>query len=251
VQDDGARGDLWALDLSSGVHSRLTFGPEDVNAARWSADSNRIVFSVYSGGQQEFRELSIGALGSKRIYGDALPKRLDDWTRDGRFLVYEAREDSVRSLTILPFQEPKPIPFLRSSFSKSTSRVSPDGRWIAYGSNESGRFEVYVASFPSFTQIKQISRDGGIAPEWSKGGRELFYVANNLDLMVVDVTLGATVVAGTPERLFRTKIIPVNLLASQYAVTSDGQRILVREAISSFGPEVVHVVLNWPAALGR
>jgi eukaryotic-like serine/threonine-protein kinase len=130
--------------------------------------------------------------------------------------------------------------------------VSPDGRWIAYQSAESGRSEVHVRAFPSLDQERQVSNGGGVQPLWSKDGRELYYLTLNSRLMTVEVKSGATLETGNPRSLFQTPI-EGNPLLAQYAVSADGQRFLMmensQEGAGAAGTEQFHVELNWFAPM--
>ena len=145
--------------------------------------------------------------------------------------------------------ERKPRVVIDTSFLKNEFHFSPDSRWIAYHSDESGRREVYVASLPSFHQKRQVSRDGGANPRWRGYGRELFFLARDGTVMVADITTGAAVEASIPRRLFKTNLQGL-LSMDQYDVTADGQRFLVNEVVTKVA-EQLNVVLNWHADLPR
>ena len=142
------------------------------------------------------------------------------WTPDGKAILFIKGDG--RSLFRLPLSEsrrPEPLP--ETSFSRDQFRVSPDGRWIAFNSLESGRWEVYAASFPSFTDKRQVSREGGGQPLWRNDGKELFYLSLQGKLMAVDIRPGATLETSDPTSLFQAPI-GVNPVIDQYAVTRDG-----------------------------
>jgi len=132
---------------------------------------------------------------------------------------------------------------------KDEPRVSPDGRWVAYNTDESGRQEVYISAFPSFTERRQVSNNGGVQGYWRKDGRELFYLSRDGNIVSVPIKPGPALEAGLPKVLYPTRI-PVSATADQYAVTSDGQRFLVLESIESEAIPFT-VVLNWPASVKR
>jgi hypothetical protein len=123
--------------------------------------------------------------------------------------------------------------------------VSPDGRWIAYYADESGRAEVYVATFPAFNERRQVSNNGGVQPAWCKDGRELFYLALDGTMMSVPVKPGPPLETGVPQPLFPTRI-PLRPTLDQFAVTGDGQRFLLIESRETDAPPF-KIVLNWPA----
>jgi Tol biopolymer transport system component len=133
-----------------------------------------------------------------------------------------------------------------SPYIKDQSHVSPDGRWIAFHANESGRYEVYVATFPAFTDRRQVSRDGGLQPLWRNDGKELFYLELNGRLMALPVKTGPSIEIGAPRVLFQTAIRPAQV--NQYAVAAGGQRFLVLEPERTAG-EPLTFVLDWTARL--
>jgi Tol biopolymer transport system component len=150
--------------------------------------------------------------------------------------------------------DPTPVPVLRTEFQEGYPRLSPDGRWMAYISDESGKFEVYVRAFPSGEGKRQISTQGGLEPAWSRNGRELFYLAPDRSLMSVVVRPGSTFETGPPSRLFETRMSAAfnpTFTRNQYVVSADGQRFLINQASPSAPPSPITVVVNWEAALKR
>jgi Tol biopolymer transport system component len=176
-----------------------------------------------------------------------------DWSADGRFLAYY-RSDPKTQLDIWTLgadraDERKPIPFLRGDFNESQPQFSPDGRWVAYVSDESGSQQVYVRSFLAVGGQRQISTDGGTQPRWRRDGKELFYLARDRKLMAVMVKTGATLEADLPRVLFQTEL-NVNALRQSYAVSANGQRFLLNTP-SEVRPSSIIVVVNWTAALKK
>ena len=145
----------------------------------------------------------------------------------------------------------KPVPFLKTQFSESLANLSPDGRWIAYVSDESGKFEVYVQSFPTPSGKWQVSTEGGNSPRWRRDGKELFYVAPDRKLMAVPVKLGTIFEAGAPGALFEANINPGGGpgIGHQYDVTADGQRFLLNLEPRETSTTPLTVVLNWQKAV--
>lgn len=143
----------------------------------------------------------------------------------------------------------KAAPYLHGPFNEDQARFSPDGRWVAYISDESGRYEVYVQPFPATGGKWQISRNGGAQPVWRRDGRELFYLASDGTLTVVPVSSGVAFEAGAPSPLLKTVISQPTGIRSQYAVSADGRRFLIlAPAGESTGPSLT-VVVNWAAGL--
>jgi len=145
----------------------------------------------------------------------------------------------------------KPQSILNSGSSKARLKLSPDGHWIAYQSNESGRYEVYLCSFPALNYKRQVSNGGGVQPLWGKDGKELFYLTLNAKLMAVDVKRDVPPDTSGPKLLFQAPI-EGNPVLGQYAATSDGQKFLMLEsARAGSGIEQFHIELNWYADLQR
>jgi hypothetical protein len=144
----------------------------------------------------------------------------------------------------------KPYPLLQSEFTENHGHFSPDGRFFAYVSNESGRPEVYVQSFPPAGGKWQVSTGGGAQPHWRRDGKELYYIAPDRKLMVVGVKPGETFVYGTATPLFQTQV-PSAASANRYDVTADGQRFLVNSPAQSGKEAPFNVILNWTSTLKK
>ena len=241
--DDNRFWDIWTIDLTSGTVSRLTHGP-NLRLPVWSPDSRTIAAISQMGDQQSLVEIPRISGSPRALMTGTDVRFLESWTPDGRFLLFSSQLQSFR-LALSGKQ--LPVPLLSSDLLKGRSRVSPDGRWIAYQSTESGKNEVYIRSFPALEEKRQVSSGGGAQPVWSKNGKELYYLTLNAKLMVVDVKSDATMETGKPRLLFQTPI-EGNPLLAQYAVASDGQRFLMMENAregGGSGTEQFHVVLNW------
>jgi len=252
--------DIGVLDSVRGVTSRLTFDPAADNVPMWSPDGLRIVwasnrngpFDLYiksaSGTDQE--ELLI-KMGTGTGWGT-------DWSRDGRFILYQMPGAKTgQDLWVAPqFGDRKPFPYLQTQFDEQEGRFSPDGKWVAYVSNESGRDEIYVQAFPPSGAKFQISSGGGSEPQWRMDGTELFYLAADQMLMAVPVKLGRSgsesFQVGLPKPLMA--VPPAGVAGGavrSYAVSNDGQRFLIPSiAGGGTGPPLT-VVLNWQAGLKR
>ena len=244
--------EVWLLDLPTSVFSRLTTGTDSVRKPIWSSDSRSIVYYVSDGKDAGIREVVIGGADSA-VFADGKANYLDDWSRDGKLLVYHTTNGAA--VSILPLSgERKPQVVFQTQFQKDQFRLSPDGRWIAYTSFESANQpEVFLAAFPSFTNRRQVSRGGGLMPRWRSDGKELYYVALDRRMMAMEVKAGSTLQLGAVKSLFQFRGA---LTTSSYswAVTSDGQKFLVGEppgASNNGAIEPMHLVINWPAALAR
>ena len=250
------RNGIWLLDLSRGISSRfISAGLNPV----WSPDSNSVLFtSLGSGGGDLYSRSTMGSGKEELVLTSGSRKVPTDWSKDGRFIVYSDQDPNTKSdVWILPVSgAPTPFPFLRQDFNEGLARLSPDGAWMTYVSDESGQDEVYVERFPSGGNKVRISTQGGSRPQWRRDGRELFYVAGDGKLMGVAVKTGATFDAAIPTELFPARIAGWTkrndylYTRNNYAVTSDGQRVLVNVARGS-RPASITVVVNWPAALKK
>jgi Tol biopolymer transport system component len=237
-------GDIWVLDAGRGVTSRVTSHPSREADPVWSPDGATIVFrSDRDGGhlyQRGFRAVGEDTL----FFKGGGREEPSSWSPDGRFLIYQSGTD----IWALPLNgERQPIRVTETSFQEWDGRVSPDGRWIAYSSNEAGRAEVYVQSFPKPGLKQQVSAGSGTIPRWSHDGRELYYASIDLTLMAVSVErAGDAVRFGAPAPLFALDVSRAD--AGPYAVSSNG-RFLVNVATSDLENPPITVILNW--ASGR
>jgi Tol biopolymer transport system component len=176
------------------------------------------------------------------------PDRLQgacDWSSDGRVIVYAERDpkSGMDLWSVSPGGDRKPVPILRTRFQEDEARFSPDSRWIAYSSDESGRFEIYVQPFPGPGEKRRVSSAGGSSPCWGGDGKEIFYVTPGRDLMSVPMDGASGLPAGPPRLLFR-----VTSQVTGYDVSKDGERFLIaRDAETSQPP--IHVVVNWAAGI--
>ena len=169
-----------------------------------------------------------------------------DWSRDGKHLLYDRRHSETRAdIWYLSLQADDggfdAAPFLATKFNERAAKLSPDGRYVAYISDESGENQVYVRPFPEGGSRWQVSHSGGTQPRWRRDGRELFFV-EGLTLYAVPVSLTPSVSSGTPTKLFQSPSLGGGALA-QYDVTADGQRFVTRESFG--GVPTIHVVENW------
>ncbi len=248
-------GDVWLYDLTRGVRSRLTFDPLNDTSPVWSPDGKTIYYSsdrkIY---WRIYRRQVSGAGQEETLTSPPEPAFTWDVSPDGRLLVYEQQSASKAGtnvdLWILPLSGGgKASAFLSSPFLEFDARFSPDGRWLAYTSDESGRREVYVTSFPGHEGKWQISSGGGVGPRWRRDGREIYYVAPDRRIHAVEVRPGPAVEAGAPRPLFGTRMVfsPVTC----YDATADGQRFLINEFVRTEEPEPITLVVNWTAGLKK
>jgi Tol biopolymer transport system component/tRNA A-37 threonylcarbamoyl transferase component Bud32 len=257
TRDRPGGNDLWVLDVEGGGPSSRFTSADALNVFPiWSPDGRTILFTTAA--QRIFRKDSGGSGGEQRVTEGSNQQYAHDWSRDGRFLIYiENAPDTQLDLWILPFTaegkipgNAKPSPYVQTKFNENNARFSPETspRWVAYQSDETGRYEIYIRAFPRPGDKFPISTAGGKYPEWGAGGRELFYVAPDNKLMAVDLTLTSDAVRpSAPRSLFTLPIIDNGL--SPYD-TIDGQRFLVRAVPQQASPPLT-VIVNWPALLKK
>jgi Tol biopolymer transport system component len=246
--------DVWVTETERGVSTRLTSDPATDQLPVWSPDGKRIVFASNRKGTLDLFEAPFNSSGSEKplleLPGTTYPT---DWSSDGRFVLYgETSPASGYDLWALPmFGDRKPIPVANREFDEVSGRLSRDLRWVAYESNEAGRFEIVVQAFRDPTVKWQISSGGGMQPRWRDDGRELFYVAADGTLMaapIIPLPDGGTLQPGRPAPLVRNRLVfdaYRGVRFNRYAVTPDGQRFLmIVPAEEAIAPVVV--ILNWP-----
>jgi eukaryotic-like serine/threonine-protein kinase len=250
----GGGSDLWLLSVDRGLGMRFTSRPGISIYPLWSPDSRNIVFS--SGAPRNlYRKESSGDREDERLTESRNTQLATDWSRDARFVLYwEVAPDSNSDIWVLPVT-PKgkragdARPYLRTAFNERYGRFSPDSRWVAYASDESGRYEVYIDSFPSPRSKTRVSTGGGSFPAWGPDGRHLFYVSPDNKMMSATLKPGEdSLEASTPRELF--PMPGVDNGQFPYEVTQDGKRFLVL-ATPRKSVQPLTVIVNWPALLKK
>jgi eukaryotic-like serine/threonine-protein kinase len=247
--------DIWTLEIARGLATRFTFDPGNENFPIWSPDGSRIVYISSNPKQPGFYARSASGAGSSELLfaagTNAVPS---DWSTDGRLIVYEttASAENRTDVWILPLDgDRKPYPFLQDRFDESEGRFSPDGHYLAYVSDESGRPEVYVQTFPDARGKWQVSTIGGTDPAWRADGKELFYLSPDQKMMAVPILTAGELEVGNPVVLFETRVVIPESSFRHYAVTRDGQRFLILAPVGEEAPASTAVVVNWSAAIEK
>ena len=253
VGDGGPRGDLWIRDLTRGVSSRFTFDAAGELNPQWSRDGRRIVYTsrAKAAGDLYMKDAS-GTREAEPLLVNADEKYVSDWSPDGRHILFTSRGSSNTAwdISAVPVDgDRKPFTVVRTPFSEMWATFSPDGKYIAYQSNESGRAEIYVHEFPEARNKWQVSTGGGMEPHWRGDGRELFY-RSGPRIIGVPVQSGATLTVGTPVVLFQTRFSTITV-RGRYRPAPDGQRFIVLGPLGREAEQPPVVVLNWTAALPR
>jgi len=239
--------EIWIHELERGVTSRFTFTPGDDANSVWSPGGQQVAFmSDRDGSPNIFIKHASGAGDAELLLADDNVLMPCDWTRDGRHLAYMKLDgDNGWDVWALPVENPTDaFPVVQSKFFDARPSFSPDGNWVAYESDESGRSEIYVRPFPGPGGKWQVSPSGGEEPHWSADGTEIFYLDVAQNIVAVPVATTANFKAGVPEPLFEARFFPT-LQRNRFVVTSDGQRFLTLSPMASQSNPPTTVVLNW------
>ncbi len=273
--------DVWLLDLARNVISRFTFDAAVDSNPVWSPDSRQVAFqSNRKGAFDLYIKPAIGPGSEELLLASGQDKRTLDWSPDGRFLLYAdldpktgsdiwavpmsgANASPARSASAIARSgkeersnqeangDRKPFPVVHTNYDEDLAQFSPDGKWIAYQSNESGRYEIYIQPFPGPGGQTLVSTNSGAQVRWRRDGKELFYIALDGRLMAVPIRIASnsqTIEAGSPVPLFATHVGPALSYPfnQQYDVSPDGQRFLMNTIIDE-APSPITVILNWKA----
>jgi Tol biopolymer transport system component len=242
--------DIWLYDLARGGDSRFTFGPATNQWPIWSPDGTRIAFNTTRDGNGKvFQRATSGTAQDEALDKPAINARAEDWSRDGKYILEERPDPkTVNDIWVLPTlgEKKEPFPYLHTAFREQFAKLSPDGRWLAYQSDESKRFEIYVVTFPNLGGKWQVSTGGGSRPVWSRDGRELYFISADSKMMAVDIRSGTKFDFGVPKPLFDVRMDA----GAWFDVSKDGKFLLPAQVEASATVPMT-VVVNWQAGLKR
>ena len=242
--------DLWLIDAAR--TTRFTFDPASDRYPVWSPDGGRLVFSRTRAGILDLYQKPANGGGAEALLlASPEPKNATSWSPDGRSLLYAAVSPKTSlDVWVLPMAgDPKPWPFLHATFTESKGAFSPDGHWVAYQSDESGRVEIYVRPFPGPGGQWQVSTAGGKDPRWRPDGTELYYIAPDSRLMAAPIASSGTALQpGLPTALFQPRIAEGGAVVigvrQQYDVAPDG-RFLIKVSVDETTAAPITVITNW------
>ena len=249
----GGGADIWVHDIARGSRTRITFNTDSLQPT-WSPSGQQITYMSFRGGSTEiFRASTDGSGNEIQLTDEPLNEADPDWSPDGRYLIYHTLGDP-KTQRDLWYRETEPgggtsdpVVFVQTRFNERVATFSPDGRFVAYCSDQSGQYEVYVRPFPKGGRVTKVSVGGGGQPRWGKNGKELFYV-EGMTLLSVPVSGSGGFSAGLPKPLFDNAGLVAGLsLKPQYDVSDDGQRVVLVEPLgdATAKPRSIHVAQNW------
>jgi dipeptidyl aminopeptidase/acylaminoacyl peptidase len=253
VEDRQGRGDIWIYDLARRLASRFTFDPANDFGPVWSPDDSRIAFSSNrASGGDVYVKASSGDGAEQLLFSSPDRKTVTQWRGDGRTLLFGAFALGLTRADIwsLSLQDSRPSVVAQTQFMEGGGQISPDGRWLACHTNESGRMEIYVQPFPGPGPKWRVSRDGGQFARWRGDGKEIFFVAGDRTLMAAEVAAGTAFGARDPRALFSFRPRP-RTLDYPYDVSADGRRFLVSVTSSDEFASPITLVVDWAAELKR
>ena len=244
--------DLWQFDLRRETLTRLTSHPGAVPI--WSPDGSRVAFTSAREGFWGIYQKSVSGDDKEELLlkGDQGVLLPSDWSSDGKFIVYrKVGEKTGADIAVLSMSDRQPHDCVATPFDEYLAKISPDGHWLAYMSNESGRYEIYVQSFPELGRRVTVTKGGGILPRWRRDGKELYYIAADDKLMAVPVETGANFAAGAPVTLFDVGGYGRRINRYVYDVSADGQKVLVLRPLEDASTRPLTVVQHWTELLKK
>ena len=238
--------DIWVKRMPDGPRSRLTFGEAGDKMPVWAPGGRDITFLSDRGGNHDvWSKPADGTREAELLIDIEQDIATVEWTPDGQWLFLRTstgrRDSSARDVLVLrPGSDSVPTRLFATEFREVSPSVSPDGRWIVYASDGTGRYEIYVRPFPDVSAGRRpVSVDGGRSPRWAHSGTEIFFQGPDAEMMVVDVETGGDLVVGVPYRLFERgdRWLALNLSGTVYDVALDDQRFMVAAIVATGGDD--------------
>jgi eukaryotic-like serine/threonine-protein kinase len=247
VGEQTAESDVWLYDLEHGTNPRFTLEPGFESFPVWSGDGRDIAYTANRAGYAELRKKAVAGVTPEELLqkSDSARQSATDWSRDGQYIVLS--RSNTREIWILPMiGDRKPFLYLQSQGASAGAKISPDGRWLAYQSDEGGKFEIVVETFPKRGGQWQVSTSGGTRPVWSRNGRELYFISLDQQLMASEIVPGSSFEHRVPKPLFEVHM-DGNV---RYDVSKDGKFLMLpRTEHAAVAP--ITVVLNWQTQLKK
>ncbi|MEO5937059.1 MAG: protein kinase, partial [Terriglobales bacterium] len=245
-----SKAEIWLYELARGIRTRLTFTQGVARTPIWSPDGKSVAYHEVGKGM---KRKAISGFGQEEMLvesqGGAYPQ---GWSPDGRYLAYMGFSGGLGPrLSVYDFQEKKAKAVLKTAFPEVIPDFSPDGRWIAYSSNESGTMEIYVVPFPSVEAKFQISTTGGTQPLWAPDGKTIYYVALDGKLMAASIHTSPAFRAETARPLFESRVRQITFGFREFTITPDGRKFLVNTQVEQVENEPIHLIQNWTAELRK
>jgi Tol biopolymer transport system component len=247
-RDRTAASDIWLFDLVRSVSSKFTVDGGN-NGPVWSPDGSELAFRNNRRVLNEvFRKPLAG--GNAGPWKGVPNERLEDWSRDGRYLVMGQASGAILAVPLTGDGKPIVVVPPGSADETDESQMSPDGRWISYNSSTSGSYQIYLQPFPGPGERVTVSSSGGVQAKWRADSKELFFLSYDGTMMAVDVATGSAPDIGRPRALFKTRLNPAGNI-DQYVVTANGQQFIVMEPLADALPESLTIVTNWTTMLEK
>ncbi len=255
VNDVRGTGDIWIYDVGRPLQTRFTFDPADEVTPVWTPGDSHVIFnSLLSRPADIFRKQSTGGGTEVLKVTSQWRKLTSDCSPDGKTVLYHQLSPRTRwDVMAYSLADGKTTPFAATGFNEFGAQFSPDGQWVAYVSDESGKSEIYVARFPPAAGKWQVSTGGGIMPRWSHRGTEIFYFTPQGDmLMAATIRLGNPVESEIPRQLFMASVrYFTGLSRSQYDVAADDQHFLINMRAAEDAQTPITLYQNWVEKIGR
>jgi eukaryotic-like serine/threonine-protein kinase len=262
--EEGGNNRVWLIEATRGVSRKFTNETEYQTFPVWSPDASQIVFSTYRKAAWDLHQMPASGAGRVEILLESLNPGIfrfaNDWSRDGKFLLYLSVDPKTnRDLWVLPMSgsERKPFPLekINTPYEEQNGQFSPDSQWIAYQSNELGKFEVYVEPFQRPGAKVRISPNGGVQPRWNPNGNELFYIAPDGMLTAAPIQIaGQSLNVGDPVALFPSRIPRggyMDIMRIQYDISRDGKHFLMNTTEENSAPSPIIIDTNWTRMLKK